>query len=496
MLNDNLRNLRWKCYTRDGSVEISNYRHNDTVTEQNYFSKDANDRVDNMLIDILEELYYLVAFENIDSDENNMDKEFLQSQLEQKAKRYHALLRLKQFYYTEVQMSIDRINNLCRSGTNWTDKDVFILREIEHLYFELSNGDYLWHWSHFEPGDSYYRPYWFHFEPLMYRFAHKNVEEFKRFNNAIIDLAISSEKMDLKEYNQTTIKQWMEFFLPLRNKEFGLAGEIAWLLFLLSIFQQTCSESERLEWIPFDLSEDWETLLTRRIEQTNTMVENVFGSSIYDMQKDMMMRYSVRPMSSDFFNRKIINLEKALLKLSHEQKYEKVTRYLGTTCNGCVAIMHCNSKRYVALSGSEYTYIYSNVLNKLLGPQYHVVNLNSNVRYYYTKQEYITYGEYKTWKNKTHFNEKTAQIKRMFSCCEKKLLTELYGIGSVNFTIYVKKRVCNLCDQAIKHFEEVQKCNGNIMYPKNSKGSRISTTKFNVVAKAVRDDVPVDISKL
>ena len=146
MVKDNLTNLKWRCYTKEGIVEIKNERKFDNVEGVECVSAGTNSKVDNKLIDILEELYYVVALENIDSNENNMNKEILFCQLERRGQRYNALLRLKQIYYTEVQTSIENINMYCENEFCSMDENVDILRKIERLYIDLSEQHYWPHW--------------------------------------------------------------------------------------------------------------------------------------------------------------------------------------------------------------------------------------------------------------------------------------------------------------------------------------------------------------
>ena len=190
-------------------------------------------------------------------------------------------------------------------------------------------------------------------------------------------------------------------FLVFRNKEFGMVGELAWLLFLLNIFQGICLESEKFEWIKINLEGNWKGELSQKIEKTNALVEKIFGRKIYDMQKDLMMCYLERPMVSDSFDVKIEHLVKALQQLSKMKEYEEVQKkYLDKKATSCIAIMHSNSKRYVALSGSEAVNKYSMDLQRILGYEYQVVELNSEVRYYHTKKSFVTYGAYNVWKKR------------------------------------------------------------------------------------------------
>ena len=111
MIN-NLENLGWKCYTREGEVEIGNYEF-DTIVEAGV--KDNLTHIKNeknsSLISIIGELYYVMALENIDNNNNFENNRSFMLQLELADQKHQALLLLKQIYFSEVQESIDRINN-------------------------------------------------------------------------------------------------------------------------------------------------------------------------------------------------------------------------------------------------------------------------------------------------------------------------------------------------------------------------------------------------
>ena len=53
----------------------------------------------------------------------------------------------------------------------------------------------------------------------------------------------------------------------------------------------------------------------------------------------------------------------------------------------------------------------------------------------------------------------------MFSCCERKLLTEVYDKKVKNLTIYVSRNVCQKCRMAINHLERAQGCRIQVKIP-------------------------------
>ena len=474
MLEDSLMNLKWKCCTQNEKlIEINGCRSNDNIDNVEYESNTIKIQVDSNLVDIIEEIYYVMALENIDSNENKMDKDKLLSQLQQTEEYYNILLRLKQLYYTEVQTSIERINAYCEHGESVTQKDIFLLKNIEIFYMELRNKFFEEDWDYI-------------FRNLEYGLFHKNLRVWKKFVNALIDLEICYENNDMREKNKVIIKRWIKLFLVLREKEFGIGGEIAWLLCLLNIFQKVCLDSNCFEWVnTVHWEAHWEAHLSKMIERTNRMVENVFEKKICDTQKGMM-NFLIRAMPSDIFDSKISLLVSALKQIP------EVNKYWIKKQDKCIAIMHSNSKCYVALSGVKYANDYSKVIKQILGEGYEVVELNNNVRYYHTKHTYITYKDYKDWKENAKFDEKKVpEAARMFSCCERKLLTKLYGKQNVNYTIYVKMNACPMCRVALIDYDKKESSRGLIKYPikhKTTKAGRKRKSmgeKLNQIARCV-----------
>lgn len=478
---DVLEGLKWSCYTKEGNVEIYNKidRYNISNNDRDGDQEESgNNKVDRTLIDIIEDLYYVLAIEKLEESENLEQRKICMSQLKERERKYSALLHLKELYYTEVQSSIERINEYSKYEVVDCEKGL-----IKFIYKLNIMSGFL------EYNDVFVRD----FLSLKY-WDGMDLEDFRNLMDALIDIRIYGDDRGLRVYDERSIVNWFRFFASLRSKKLGLEGEILWLLFFLDLFRECLSE-EDFKWSGFKLEERWKERLSDKINETTDLVEEVIGTKIVETQNEMLMCYTVRPMSSNSFNMKIECLVDALQTLSKMEDYKgKLERYFKKRGSGCIAVMHSNSKRYVAISGSEFVNKYSADLEQILGAGYSVVELNEDVRYYHAKNAYITYGQYMKWKNAINFDEsKVSGIARMFSCCERKLLTELYGKGSIHYTIYVKKEVCSMCENAIEDFDEEQNCKGLIKHPKNisvrlpREGNKDLNRRLNKIAKNVRD---------
>lgn len=463
------KDYNWIFYTENGEVEINNNRN-----------------VDSSFVDIVEELYFIMALEKIDTNKEFVDKHALLRQLNKLDQKHDMLLRLKQIYYTEVQKSIDKINEYCRNEGTVQNKDLYI-----PIIFNrgLGNG--------YDFRDLVY------FAELNYDNLYKeNPMLFKRLFNAMIDIDVHGQHGDPYRYTAGNIIRWFELFSALKDKAFGIDGEVAWLCFLLSIFEPVCSTTDRIDWSYTNLDEDWSRKLNRAIAEVTDQIERTLSSKIFDTQKEMLSCYILKPIQPDAFDSRLSVLIDAIKQLAKRKEYgDQLKRYLDDKeKSGCIAIMHSDSKHYVALSGGEYQNRYSEDLKQILGPHFKVVQLNPKVRYYHSKSSFVTYGEYERWKQANGFDEsKLCVVKGMFSCCERKLLTELYDKGECQYTIYVKKKVCSKCGLALKDFDKSQGIKGIIKYPEGSNNESSRTgrnrkNKLNEVACYVKSQKMPDES--
>lgn len=478
----NVDNFRWQCVTKEGIIHIDNK--SDEFADENrnnprHSDKSENDRqadsISMTLVDIIEELYAVMALENIDMYDN-MDKAAALAQLEMLTDDYHMLLRLKQIYYTEVQSSIDRINHYCDKKEIEDDffinKIMYDVRHRENINLLLE--DFIHH-HHFALEQIYF----------------DNFKNYKRMFEAVMDLLIYGSEHDLYSYEPGTIKVWFQLCHTCqKDKKLGIYGELIWLYFLLYVFRAACGEDENSEWPDIIEERNWQTRLNDDIEQTTQIVEKRLNSEITDFQNRMLFCYMQSAMEPDIFDKKIGNLVEALNDLKKE--YSNLGKYLKKNSQGCIAVMHSDSKRYAAISGHEYANRYTHDIQRILGPEYVMVDLNGYVRYYHTKKAYVSYGDYVKWKNQVGFNEddeKYSYVKRMFSCCERKLLTQLYGKKNVKYTIYVNKKVCKMCDKALNDFDSTQNSKGLIKYPKilTHEKRKTAEMKWDEIAKCIRN---------
>lgn len=116
----------------------------------------------------------------------------------------------------------------------------------------------------------------------------------------------------------------------------------------------------------------------------------------------------------------------------------------------CYASMKIGSDNYMSFNGIENTILQCNsnrnklinILNELVSNLTYVP-ISNNVRYYTEDNEFITYQQFSDEKPKADMN-------RMFTCCERKLLAKFIEFGKDKVELAVTMSPCEFCKRAIK----------------------------------------------
>lgn len=116
----------------------------------------------------------------------------------------------------------------------------------------------------------------------------------------------------------------------------------------------------------------------------------------------------------------------------------------------CYASMKVEQKIYMTFNGIENTILQCNsnrnklinILNELVSNLTYVP-ISNDVRYYTEDNEFITYQQF--------FDEKPkADMNRMFTCCERKLLAKFIELKKDKVELAVTRTPCEFCKRAIK----------------------------------------------
>lgn len=116
----------------------------------------------------------------------------------------------------------------------------------------------------------------------------------------------------------------------------------------------------------------------------------------------------------------------------------------------CYASMKIGSDNYMTFNGIENPSLQCeykrnkiiNILNKLVSNLTYVP-ISNDVRYYTEDNEFITYQQFIDKKPKADMN-------RMFTCCERKLLAKFIEFGKDKVELAVTMSPCEFCKRAIK----------------------------------------------
>ena len=495
----NLENINWKCYKITDEVdEINNEKNildisgkNDTY-EDDYCTEKHSNIIDDYLVDLLDEVYCIKSLENIKKYGNEPYSKKIRT-LNIISGQYSNLLKFKQFYYKEVQESIDKINS-------YLDKDIrinpidlgWILRCYDGDYFDLEK---LRH-------------------NIIYILKHLNISP-KLFEKIIITI----DKIQINRYankyinfyqDPKEIGLWIDFLQLFRDDIFSIEGEIVWLIFLLAIVNMVCaddteylvnyfkvfyqkmSEDENY-YRSIDLDDNFFDKVNFCIKDTTQLLEKTVSSKIIEKQQDLLLCFKCNEITKDAFEVKAEVLIRAL-ELDNQMKQ----RYLSKKGSGCIAIMCFDAKRYVAVSGDDSedeakAKERAKKIEKLLDGKYSNVTADNDTRFYYNSNVYITYGDYKKWLNNHGINvsDLNSMRKRLFSCCEQKLLTKVYGTLCPSFDIYVKLKPCIFCEDALGKYNSCCTVNYAISPKIQMKQKKVAYLRL-IGTQVANDSVPTN----
>lgn len=151
--------------------------------------------------------------------------------------------------------------------------------------------------------------------------------------------------------------------------------------------------------------------------------------------------FNINKFTSDFYE--------AVKNANSLEKNVNLEKYAFKTLI-CYASMKIGSDNYMSFNGIENTILQCNsnrnklinILNELVSNLTYVP-ISNDVRYYTEDNEFITYKQF--------FDEKPkADMNRMFTCCERKLLAKFIELKKDKVELAVTMSPCEFCKRAIK----------------------------------------------
>lgn len=151
--------------------------------------------------------------------------------------------------------------------------------------------------------------------------------------------------------------------------------------------------------------------------------------------------FNINKLTSDFYE--------AVKNANSLEKNVNLEKYAFKTLI-CYASMKIGSDNYMSFNGIENTILQCNsnrnklinILNKLVSNLTYVP-ISNDVRYYTEDNEFITYQQFIDKKPKADMN-------RMFTCCERKLLAKFIELKKDKVELAVTMSPCEFCKRAIK----------------------------------------------
>ena len=400
----------------------------------------------------LNEVYTVKALENkrIREEVPALDQETYRvtdSDFRNWAKRYSELLFLKYFYYCEINESVRRINAFPAEERNKIlDEKSPFSDLLEALY------NYRLDWQSLEQ---------------LFRFPenglYAELMEINGTNREPLQNVVKRIRENLNEHPRGKafriglLRLYIEFFYLLRQPGTSIEGEAVWLTFILSITSCVIHYHgvEIFEYRSFlaqcirDTTNALEGLITpqicaiqvRLLYNSNTLTTY---PSYYDVQKKKINLNE----HTDEFITEIHALVSAVSQCPKLKYWYK--QFPFGKGGGCIGIMWVLTERYITLSGYPHKWL-NDLLSANLPALYKIISDSAEMRYYINTKNYITNAEYRIWVKKSSQKENN----RMFSCCERRLLTVLYNetYRCPFVRLFVRFEPCELCLRALRASE-------------------------------------------
>lgn len=277
----------------------------------------------------------------------------------------------------------------------------------------------------------------------------------------------------------------LHIFETIRKYDRYQNHEKVWVLYLLSCYGKlysSLSDEFKLFWE--DLG-DWtkntdgyNNYFIERVKPYYRIIDDRMIEQQQENSYEMLMLYQTTSLPNKKFKgeKTVVQLYKVL----RQNKTLKKEYLDGERCFAAMRKGH-SGKKYAAISGlcdTCNTKKLISILRKVLDSSYKVMDDDSEVAYYLPDGKCISYSDFKNSQNLT--SDEINKSGRMFSCCERKLATEINPNAS--FNIYVKYVPCYMCSRALD-----QKNNGNaqikVYYPKGKKSKESYMYKYDALAK-------------
>lgn len=466
-----MTNINWVVTNlRDESHEV---QHGILKDEQKNIDQVVADREDSFEIDytekgeveynILKNIYYPVIRQLIDEKveyQNNdvRSKSNLIEKLEILDMQHESLMISKKFLWKEIDRGIEFLKRDC---TN--EFDIILVDYYEHAIRNSFFYVYQSRWNY----------------ELMEKLYYYDITLWKEVAHALVDL-----KYDFKYHHNIYLmnRNVWRLLSNFRDNKMGHIGTKIWMLFLISIFFEHDKDfHSNVRKMDIENMKEYLDLISSYQKQIDTQLIKEQRA----IQNDMLDLYYFKMHSKeqDVFTSKTYDIVKALQRIPELKK-----KYLSD--KGCFAIMTNGGKKYAAISGFHHE---SSILEKFfrdtLNNEYELIRLGLSTIYYYNDESYITYEMFNDNKLKCKEIQNVDYEKGMFSCCERKLLGELFdrGVKGKN-TIYIKMKPCKMCARALEAYDEWSKTQSYICYPKGAKKPTIDRpiAKFDEVARDIK----------
>lgn len=433
------------------NFEWAIYKQYESETNSRKLSCNKEDNASESIAYIINDIYFLLGLQNIDKENDGNRQKYLTDRLSELDEEHTFLIVLKQIIY----------NELYEFEQNGKRDEVESTYEINVFIEEWFK-------------DRHIRPHLFELRENYFREVFSSRMQ-RELSHILIDYLYY-----YKEHNESKIiKQKFKIYYALKKIPLDSRGNSLRFFFFLDIIMESLFKESYQE-VDDENINNLDNILNEYIREINKIT---FKRQM-KLQEDMLLCYMQNPVSSRSLYFHMKDIVDALISCEKAYKY-----YFSKLSNGCVATMNFNNTNYFTLSGGSKG---DEIIDLITSGKYKKVKCSDDVRYYYDKNLFITlkkqkesFDKYKLYYTNSEIN----LVMRMFSCCERKLLTMLYGNGGHGEAkIYVKFKPCFMCERAIDDFINNSRVKCSVCYPEKKHVKRYNKNKiknFDVLGEKI-----------
>lgn len=474
MIDDSANCINWVVTSLNGESHESFL-----IRDENIDSSILIEEREELTFNVLKDFYYPIIRQLIDEKCDLKNNEIVSKQayvdhLEMMDRRHENLMVVKKFLWDEIRRGTKFLRMPC-------EKDVSRDRFLFHFLQLLIDNNFIFKLHQIPDWKVLYYDYLDFYRLYDSDYLDDDLRIWRDISHAWIDCIYKARSRTVDRMDPSMWKM----ISCLRDNALGCFGTKVWMIFIVAALVED-EEGLFLDDLRKLKIQDTGEFL-KFINSYCKSIENQAIREQRELQCNMvaLCKWQIFKKEPSVFSKKTGDVIRALRCVPSLNR-----KYIASNATGCFATLTCKGEKCFAISGLCDKLYVSSLISEISNCGYRQITLNNNTRYYYNRKEYITYDMYLKYRAKCKEKESTCLGPRLFSCCEKKLLSCLFESTDAGngYTIYVKFKPCAMCERALTAYEEVSKNHLTVCYPRNARKVKLPKKigEYDMVARGIR----------